>query len=83
MVSKGIPTNFNRIDVIKVFSLVPFGIDPQTGVVNISRQLDISENQQYVLTIEVFDGLWKTTVSLLLILNWKIFLQIVFISFCK
>jgi hypothetical protein len=83
MVSKGIPTNFNRIDVIKVFSLVPFGIDPQTGVVNISRQLDISENQQYVLTIEVFDGLWKTTVSLLLILNWKIFLQMVFISFCK
>jgi hypothetical protein len=83
MVSKGIPTNFSRIDVIKVFSLVPFGIDPQTGVVNISRQLDISENQQYVLTIEVFDGLWKTTVSLLLILNWKIFLQMVFISFCK
>jgi hypothetical protein len=69
MVSKGILTNFNRIDVIKVFSLVPFAIDPQSGVVNISRQLDISENQQYVITVEAFDGLWKTTVSLSLILN--------------
>ncbi|RWS30694.1 protocadherin Fat 4-like protein, partial [Leptotrombidium deliense] len=38
---------------------VPFIINPLTGVVNVSRVLDISESEQYSLTVEAFDGLWK------------------------
>ncbi|XP_053211715.1 protocadherin Fat 4-like isoform X1 [Panonychus citri] len=43
---------------------VPFEIDPLTGVVNVSRPLDISENVQYSITTEVFDGLWKGMTNL-------------------
>lgn len=41
----------------------PFAIDPKTGIVNVTRPLDISESEQYALTVEAFDGLWKATVS--------------------
>ena len=43
---------------------VPFVIDPGTGVVNVSRPLDISESEQYDLTAEVFDGVWRGTASI-------------------
>ncbi|XP_074599101.1 protocadherin Fat 4-like [Brevipalpus obovatus] len=43
---------------------VPFVIDPITGVVNVSRPLDISESEQYDLTAEVFDGVWRGTTNL-------------------
>lgn len=43
--------------------LVPFMIDPKTGIVNVSRVLDISESEHYSLPVEVTDGLWKATVS--------------------
>lgn len=45
------------------FFLVPFMIDPKTGIVNVSRVLDISESEHYSLPVEVTDGLWKATVS--------------------
>lgn len=38
-------------------------IDPKTGIVNVSRVLDISESEHYSLPVEVTDGLWKATVS--------------------
>ena len=38
-------------------------IDPKTGVVNVSRALDISESERYSLLVEVSDGLLKGTVS--------------------
>ncbi|XP_037269642.2 protocadherin Fat 3 isoform X1 [Rhipicephalus microplus] len=38
---------------------VPFMIDPVLGTVNITRALDISESQEYSLTVEANDGLWK------------------------
>ena len=44
-------------------STVPFAIDPTTGVVNVSRPLDISESEQWILNVEVVDGLWKAVVS--------------------
>ena len=44
-------------------STVPFAIDPTTGVVNVSRPLDISEREQWILGVEVVDGLWKAVVS--------------------
>lgn len=44
-------------------TIVPFTIDPETGTVNVSRTLDISESQQYILPVEAFDGLWKAMVS--------------------
>lgn len=45
----------------------PFVIDNRTGEVNVSRPLDTSESEQYDLTIEAFDGVWKANVSKLLI----------------
>lgn len=48
---------------------VPFAINPQSGIVNISRQLDVSENQQYSINVEVFDGIWKTTALLNIMIN--------------
>lgn len=39
---------------------VPFMIDPVLGTVNITRALDISESQEYSLSVEANDGLWKT-----------------------
>lgn len=41
----------------------PFSIDPKTGIVNVSRPLDISESEKYSLTVEVSDGLWMSTVK--------------------
>ncbi|XP_013776929.1 protocadherin Fat 4-like, partial [Limulus polyphemus] len=38
---------------------IPFEIDPASGTINITRQLDVSEAQEYTLTLEVFDGQWK------------------------
>lgn len=43
----------------------PFTIDPITGVVNVSRPLDISESEQYDLQVEAFDGNWKSTVRII------------------
>ena len=40
----------------------PFAIDPKTGIVNVTRPLDISESEHYALTVEAFDGLWRATV---------------------
>jgi len=48
---------------------VPFIIDPLTGVINVSRPLDISESESYNLTVEVFDGLWKATTTLKIFVN--------------
>jgi hypothetical protein len=42
----------------------PFAIDAATGLVNVSRPLDISESQTYTLTVEAFDGLWKSSTTL-------------------
>ncbi|RWS16902.1 protocadherin Fat 4-like protein, partial [Dinothrombium tinctorium] len=42
----------------------PFMVDPLTGLVNVSRPLDISESEQYSITVEAFDGLWKATTLL-------------------
>lgn len=46
---------------------MPFTIDARTGTVNISRPLDISEAEQWQLTVEANDGLWKSVVSDLLL----------------
>lgn len=43
---------------------IPFKIDPITGIVNVSRPLDISEAEQYSLVVDVFDGLWKSSTNL-------------------
>jgi len=48
---------------------IPFKIDPVTGIVNVSRPLDISEAEQYNLQVEVFDGLWKSSTSLKIFVN--------------
>ncbi|KAI2804340.1 hypothetical protein BLOT_003322, partial [Blomia tropicalis] len=48
---------------------VPFAINPLNGIVNVSRQLDVSESQQFSITVEVFDGVWKTTTLLNIIVN--------------
>lgn len=47
----------------------PFVLDPTTGVVSVSRQLDISEQQQYFLTVEAFDGLWRTETQMRIFVN--------------
>lgn len=49
--------------------LAPFTIDPKTGIVNVSRALDISESEHYSLTVEAFDGLWKATTTLKVFLS--------------
>nr|XP_046916120.1 protocadherin Fat 4-like isoform X2 [Dermatophagoides farinae] len=48
---------------------VPFAINPDNGIVNVSRQLDVSESQQYSITVEVFDGIWKSSTLLNIIVN--------------
>nr|XP_027203228.1 protocadherin Fat 4-like [Dermatophagoides pteronyssinus] len=48
---------------------VPFAINPVNGIVNVSRQLDVSESQQYSITVEVFDGIWKSSTLLNIIVN--------------
>lgn len=48
---------------------VPFAINPLNGIVNVSRTLDVSEKQQYSITVEVFDGVWRTTTMLNIIVN--------------
>jgi len=47
----------------------PFSIDPKTGIVNVSRPLDISESEKYSLTVEVSDGLWISTTLLRVFLS--------------
>lgn len=47
----------------------PFFLDPITGVVSVSRHLDISEQQQYILTIEAYDGLWRTETQMRIFVN--------------
>lgn len=48
---------------------VPFAINPQSGIVNVSRQLDISESLQYSIMVEAFDGIWKANTMLNIIVN--------------
>ena len=48
---------------------VPFIINPITGIINVSRQLDVSESHQYSITAEVFDGVWKAVTLLNIIVN--------------
>lgn len=48
---------------------VPFAINPDSGIVNVSRQLDVSESQQYSITVEAFDGLWKAQTQLNIFVN--------------
>lgn len=43
---------------------VPFELDPLTGAVNISRPLDISESQEYTLTLIANDGKWEARASM-------------------
>ncbi|XP_023209390.1 protocadherin Fat 4-like, partial [Centruroides sculpturatus] len=43
---------------------VPFSIDPKSGLVNVTRQLDISESREYAITVEAFDGLWTSETQL-------------------
>lgn len=50
-------------------SKFPFSLDPITGVVSVARQLDISEQQQYMLAIEAHDGLWKTETQMRIFIN--------------
>jgi len=47
----------------------PFALDPVTGVVSVARQLDISEQQQYILTIEAYDGLWRSETQMRIFIN--------------
>lgn len=47
----------------------PFTLDPITGVVSVARQLDISEQQQYILAIEAYDGLWRTETQMRIFVN--------------
>lgn len=43
---------------------VPFSIDPKSGLVNVTRQLDISESREYAITVEAFDGTWTSETQL-------------------
>lgn len=47
----------------------PFALNPTTGVVSVARQLDISEQQQYNLAIEAYDGLWRTETQMRIFVN--------------
>ncbi|XP_054156169.1 protocadherin Fat 4-like isoform X2 [Oppia nitens] len=59
------PANTNLVySFAKNTGNVPFTIDPITGIVNISRQLDISESQHYILIVDAFDGQWKSSTNL-------------------
>lgn len=50
-------------------SSFPFALDPISGVITVARQLDISEQQQYLLTIEAYDGLWRTETQMRIFIN--------------
>ncbi|OQR76891.1 protocadherin Fat 4-like [Tropilaelaps mercedesae] len=43
---------------------LPFELDPITGAINISRPLDISESQEYTLTLVANDGKWEARASM-------------------
>ncbi|XP_013791225.1 protein dachsous-like, partial [Limulus polyphemus] len=47
----------------------PFELDAVLGTVNVTRQLDISQAQEYTLHIEASDGLWKGTAVLKVIVS--------------
>lgn len=47
----------------------PFALNPITGAITIGRQLDTSEQQQYVLQIEASDGLWRTETQMRIVVN--------------
>jgi len=48
---------------------LPFALNASTGVISVARQLDTSEQRQYVLTVEAFDGLWRTETQVRLFIN--------------